>query len=170
MRTIPFLFALLALAVGSSCTPSGRDPDRLSMDDRTAYLIILDQLNQLSDRAEIPVKHFNLCVGASSSTDSTFQIDDQFLEDLRAEMPPDLSVTLVHESECVEQNGVDPYAFPDGTSAWHLFAYRRPRIMEDGDRWSGGVSCGSLCGWGNSYRVDFRLGRQFVTRTGILFS
>lgn len=170
MKAVRFLIPLWLGVALWGCSVGNRDLDRLPIEDRIAYLLLLDQLNQLPRHVSDPAKHVNLCVGGSMSGTGDREIEEVMLKELREHMPEDLSATLMRERDCREQQGVAPYAFPDGAPAWSLWAYRRPPDSVGPSEWSAGITCGGLCGWGNGYRIDTRDGLPSPRRVSIIMS
>jgi len=119
---------------------------RLSADDRVAYLILADQLasgkplsNTTHQNRPVPVvvgTSEKLCHGASRDLIAALKSSGA---DQGFELVP-----LTCDA------GPSPYLF----------------VADEGDGYSGGLVCGSLCGWGNHYRVWRFLGLSMVRRDG----
>lgn len=165
MRTRLALFLLL-FAIAACSSPQTEDSIRnLSPDDATAFVILLDQLNQFAETQRSSEQEWPFCVGLSIPWQSDRLIDPEFIERLQANAPRNPRIVVISKMDCIK----DPqwgYRLPTGEQAFLLTASFNPDVTEQQGQWVASYACGPLCGAGNLYRIDMTDGRPFASRIG----
>lgn len=161
------LIALAALIQLGACqtAPEVKPSTGLSETDTEAYLVLMDQLAEVSRASSAPAAVY--CVAVYTLDDPEgMHTNPALIEKITRDALESFDVHLVPGRKCSATTFGDtpsPPRRPD------VFAAMKLGESSPGT-WLAGYVCGALCGHGNRYIIEYRSGTLVAKRVGYFIS